>query len=122
MPNSVTTLFTPLTKGQIPQSFNNIPYRYINTWAYQDDENRYFLGTFAPVNIPPDRTDKIYIIEAGDLDRADLLSYKLYKSPRLYWIILWLNGINDPFEQLYPGMALRVPTLRRLAEFGVLEE
>lgn len=120
--DATTTLFQPLTKGEIPQSFTSTPQRFKKTWAYQDDDNRYFLGTFTPTNIPADRTDSVYIIEAGDLLRPDLIAYKLYKNPRLFWILLWLNGVNDPFEQLYAGMALRVPTLRRLGEYGVLED
>ena len=118
----VTTLLEPLSKGQIPQSVTAIPYRYRDTWAYQDTDDRYFLGTFNPITIPAHRSDHVYLVEAGDLARPDLLAYKLYQNPKLYWIILWLNGINDPFQQLYAGMALRVPTLRRLAEYGVLEE
>jgi len=115
----VKTLLEPLTKGQMPRSNRDIPRRCYKSWGYQDDNGRYFLGTFPPPNIIPHRTDRLYVVEAGDLYRPDLISYKLFKDPAFFWVILWLNGISDPFEGLYVGMTLRVPTVRRLAEFGI---
>lgn len=119
---AVKTLLTPLTRGKIPQSRRNIPERYKNTWAYKNENNQFFLGTFSPTNIPSDRTDKLYVVEPGDISRPDLIAYKFYGNPTLYWIILWLNGISDPFEGMYPGSVLRIPSLQRLAEYGVFPE
>ena len=119
----IGTLLNPLRRGELPQSSRTISQRFKRTWAFKDSEKgRYFIGTFAPVNIPEHFSDKIYIVEAGDTYRPDIISYKFYRNPNLYWIILWLNGISDPFSELYPGMALRIPTLQRLAEYGVAED
>lgn len=116
---AVKTLLTPLTRGQVPQGLAHVPKRYSNAWSYQDDKERYFLGTFAPITIPPHSSDRLYILEAGDVARPDLIAYKHYGHPSFYWVVLWLNDITDPFEEMYPGMLLRIPTRRRLAEFGV---
>lgn len=116
---AVSTLLTPLTQGQIPRGRKNVPGRYQKSWAYQDSDKRYFFGTFTPPFITPDSTDLLYAIEAGDVARPDLISYKVYKHPGYYWVILWLNNISDPFQGMYPGMVLRIPTLRRLAEYGI---
>ena len=113
------TLLTPLSQGQIPHRRRNIPGRYQKSWAYQDDEGRYFLGTFPAIKIPPHSSDSLYILEPGDIARPDIVSYKFYKTPAYYWVILWVNGINDPFEEMSPGRTIRVPSLRRLAEYGV---
>jgi len=91
----------------------------MNSYTYQDEQKRYFMGTFTPPIIPSDSTDKFYVLEAGDVGRADLISYKMYKTPGLYWVILYMNNIIDPFEDMYPGMLLRIPTLLRLATFGI---
>lgn len=113
------TLLTPLTHGQIPQAQRHTPGRYSKSWAYQDADSRYFLGTFVPVALPPHSTDTLYVLEAGHVARPDLISYMFYKTPAYYWVILWLNNISDPFEQMFAGMTLRIPTMRRLAQYGV---
>lgn len=114
-----TTLLTPLTRGQVPQSYRGIPQRYRKSWSYKDKDSVYFLGTFKPVSISPHATDILYFVEAGDIARPDLISYKFYRTTELYWVILWINGISDPFEGIFPGMLLRVPTLERLALYGI---
>ncbi|RLC67140.1 MAG: hypothetical protein DRH97_05305 [Chloroflexi bacterium] len=115
----IKTLLDPLTQGKVPQGNRSTPGRYKKSWAYQDDDGRYFLGTFPAVTIPPHSSDSIYVLEAGDVARPDLIAYKFYKSPEYYWVILWVNGISDPFEEMFAGRTIRVPALRRLMEFGV---
>lgn len=116
---AVKTLLTPLRQGQIPRQMSHIPRRHEKSWAYQDDKGRYFLGTFPTTELPPDQTDSFYVVQGSDAGRPDLISYKFYGTPAFYWVILWINGIADPFEQLYPGMMLRIPSQRRLAEFDI---
>lgn len=38
-----------------------------------------------------------YNIVGGD--RPDLIAYKLYGNPNLYWLILYLNNIYDPYHE-----------------------
>lgn len=38
-----------------------------------------------------------YNVSGGD--RPDLVAYKLYGNPNLYWLILYLNNITDPFHE-----------------------
>lgn len=115
----VKTLLDPLTRGKVPHRKKNISGRYEKAWVYKDDNNRYFLGTFPSINIPPDPTDQLYIIQAGDDARPDILSYKFYKTPALFWVILRVNDILDPFEKMYVGMLIRIPTIQRLASLGI---
>lgn len=115
----VKTLLDPLSIARVPQENQSITGRNRRSWAYQDDDEIYFLGTFPPTKIPPDASDKFYIVEANDNGRPDIIAYKMYGDPALYWIILWINDILDPFETIYPGMLLRIPQQRRLAEYGV---
>jgi len=115
----VKTLLTPLRKGQIPQRHLNIPARYRKAYAYQDENSRYFLGSFPTEVLPKDSSDQYYTLEAGDVGRPDLISYKFYGTPSFYWIILWINNIADPFEGMYPGMLLRIPTALRLSQYDI---
>ena len=84
----VKTLLTPLSLGQIPRGRQHIPGRYQPSWAYQDTEQRYFTGTFTVPEIPAHSSDLLYSLEAGDVARPDLISYKVYKHPGYYWVIL----------------------------------
>lgn len=51
--------------------------------------------------IEPDRGDiKTYHkVEHFEIGRPDLIALKHYNNPKLYWIILKLNGINYGFTQ-----------------------
>lgn len=120
MANTTRTLLTPLSQGRLPQRSRNTPARHRKSWGYQDMEGNYFLGSFPTTEIPPHPSDTLYVVEATDAGRPDLIAYKLYKDPAFYWIILWLNNISDPFEGIYPGALLRIPALTRLTTFGVL--
>ena len=113
------TLLTPLGAGQVPQAISTITGRNKRSWSYQDNNEVYFLGTFPPINVPPDASDKFYFVEANDKGRPDIIAYKMYGNPALYWVVLWINGILDPLEGIYPGMMLRLPQQQRLVSFGV---
>jgi hypothetical protein len=116
----VKTLLDPITRGdEMPQGINFISGRNRRSRVYQDPEQRYLLGTFPSIAIPPHSTDKFYVVEANDKGRPDIIAYKMYGDPAYYWIILWINGILDPLEAIYPGMLLRIPLSRRLASHGV---
>jgi|DEB0MinimDraft_10_1074344.scaffolds.fasta_scaffold02060_5 hypothetical protein len=43
--------------------------------------------------------------------RPDLTSNVFYDSPRFWWLILQVNNINDPFENMSPGDAIKIPDL-----------
>lgn len=50
-------------------------------------------------------------IPAGMEHRADLISNAVYGTPKLDWLILWFNGIKDPFQELNPGDSIRIPSV-----------
>jgi hypothetical protein len=57
--------------------------------------------------------ERLYIVKQSDLDRPDLISYSMYGNVDLWWIIMWYNGILDPFS-LEVGDRLRVPDYQNL--------
>jgi len=114
------SLLIPTAVKSLPKRGLSIPTKYRRSWSYQEKTTgRQFIGTFYPVNISPHPTDQLHTVEAGEVGRPDTISYKYYSTPELYWVILWVNGIADPFEALFPGVVLRVPTLQRIIELGV---
>ena len=114
-------LLKPYSQGQLPHKYSDITTRYSKSWGYFDPVKKtYFVGTFYPSVITPDPSDIFHTISAGEESRPDVISYMYYQTPELYWVILWVNGINDPFEQLNPGAILRIPLRTRLMSLGVL--
>lgn len=43
------------------------------------------------------------VIPPGFEHRADLIADLFYGTPTFDWIILWVNDISDPFQQLNVG-------------------
>lgn len=52
--------------------------------------------------------ERIYVVKGDDVDRPDMISFKMYGRVDLWWLIMWYNGILDPFS-LEVGDRLRVP-------------
>lgn len=48
------------------------------------------------------------VVRPEERDRIDLVAYRLYKNPLLWWRIASLNAILDP-SNLPSGTRLRVP-------------
>jgi len=92
-------------------------YRYTPFFKYDDGE--FYIGTWVPDDIPPHPTDTLYVLQEHEVGRPDILSYVFYKNPNLYWIILSVNDLADPFEDMKPGMLIRIPQLSRVLTWNV---
>jgi hypothetical protein len=113
-----TTLLTELTDNQRVKARKNTPKRYLRTVTFYD-QGEYFWGTWVPVDIPEHPTDILHVVGVDEIGRADNISYMYYKTPHLYWVILRINDIVDPFEEMYGGMILRIPQIQRVLTRGV---
>jgi len=51
-----------------------------------------------------------YRIRSSDILRPDMISYKCYGVVDFWWIILLVNGIDNPFTDLVEGDLLTVPS------------
>lgn len=54
--------------------------------------------------------EEIYVVTQRDIDRPDIISTISYNTPELWWLILFYNGINDPYS-LQVGDRLKIPTV-----------
>lgn len=54
-----------------------------------------------------------YMVNSGEEGRPELISYKVYKTVDLWWVILSYNGITD-VRFLTQGVTLRIPDLTEL--------
>lgn len=58
-----------------------------------------------------------YRVIAADLIRPDMISYKCYGTVNFWWVILLVNGIENPFIDLQEGDLLKVPSKLDIYDF-----
>lgn len=78
--------------------------------VYQDQNGMYFYNLLQTVVFPTDLPDNLfesYAIRFGDT--WPYISYKKYKTPNLWWVILLANNIQDPTKPLVHGNVIRIP-------------
>jgi len=51
------------------------------------------------------------VIPPGYEHRADLIADLFYGSAAMDWLILWVNNIADPFQQLNVGDRIKIVDL-----------
>lgn len=108
---SVTTYteknFFELT-GTEKSSFSFL--RLFNTLLDNDRETK-FLNIFRSYIINDISLRDISFFETYEVSNGeywDNVSYNLYETPYLWWIIALLNNISNPFEELEDGDQLKV--------------
>ncbi len=62
-----------------------------------------------------DVDERVYVVAEKDINRTDLISYAMYGTVDLWWMILYHNGIADPFS-LQPGDRIRIPAKQRVLD------
>lgn len=99
--------------------------RYINTKVKTDDfvaPGRVRYERWRPPDIDMTEYD-IYTVGQSDLNRPDLIAHKMYGDVSLWWVIMYVNNIFDPFRDLCPGMVLKVPPMEAvIASFAEVTE
>jgi len=50
-------------------------------------------------------------VPAGFEHRPDLISNVFYGSPKNWWLLMYVNGINDPFEGFNANDRILIPKL-----------
>jgi len=60
-----------------------------------------------------------YTIQVADLMRPDLISVKTLGSTGYWWIIMKLNNIDDPLNDLVVGDPLQIPAMSDIEDFYI---
>ena len=74
----------------------------------EKDSSVVFLQPFEIDGI--EATDQDIEYTVASTDRIDLLAYRFYGDPRLWWVIAYRNGMDLPAVQLYEGRKIIVPS------------
>lgn len=60
---------------------------------------------------------KIIRLQEANAYAPELLSYLEYGTHEYWWIICYLNKIQDPINELEPGLQIAIPFLSDIEEF-----
>lgn len=105
-------------QNEIPDLPRLADERYENIFKiYQDDDDRYYYNLLETINFPenlPDGYFTSYVVRPGDT--FPFISYKLYKTINVWWVICLVNQINNPTLPLEAGTVLKVPALNIIRE------
>jgi hypothetical protein len=85
----------------------------------QDDDENKFMNIFRSYVVDEATlNDMLYFdtYEATHDEFFDGISYKLYGTVGLWWVICLANTIANPFEELEPGQNLKVLSSRFLSQ------
>ena len=107
----------------VQNDINSLPalesFRYENIFnVYQNDNNDYFYNILAKVNFPDDIEQAYYSTYTVPVNNMPwtLVSYNLYGTTLLWWVICSLNKIQNPVQFPIAGTQLKylTPTYARL--------
>ena len=95
---------------------NNSRYKHIDELLLKD--GKLIKHTLGPVDLsiyPYDGVD-IYTVTEADENRIDIIATKLYGAAYLYWILCYINNIDDPLN-VQTGRILLAPKISGLRQF-----
>ena len=77
--------------------------------VYLDDDNKFFYNILETVDFPenlPDGLFSTYTVEPGDT--LPFISYKVFGTIFLWWVICIVNKIDNPVQPLKTGTVLKI--------------
>lgn len=93
------------------QSLNNSSQLKLFSVVNELSSNTKYLNIFRSyiLNRSNLNNDSFYnLYEVDNDDWLDTISFRVYQTPNLWWVIAIVNNISNPFEELYPGKILRI--------------
>ncbi len=101
----------------VPYSINSTSrYKHIDELKLIDSKK--IKATLGPIDLnvyPYDGTTE-YVVTSADENRIDIISYKIYGTSSLYWVLCYMNLIEDPLN-IPVGTVLFVPSISSLKRF-----
>lgn len=123
----MTTNIPALSSG--PYKQNNLTelieldtFRYENLFnVYQNENQQYFYNLLAKVNFPEEISEEYYTTYTvgSDLIPYTLISYKVYNTISLWWLICAVNRITNPVD--FPAANTQLKILKTQYVRNVLQ-
>lgn len=87
--------------------------RYRRTRVFSDEEilpdGRPFFGTWRSPEIVLRRPPSFRVLQADEITRPDLLAFRTYGNPNLFWAIAVTNNIMLPMRDMRVGQNVVIP-------------
>jgi hypothetical protein len=78
--------------------------------VYREENGLYYYNLIQTVVFPSNLPKGLFsVYEIGHGDSWPYISYKVYNTPNLWWIILLANQIDNPTNNPVPGSLLKIP-------------
>jgi len=84
---------------------------------YQNPDGTYFYNLLQTIVFPPNLPSNLftyYTIVYGDT--WPFISYKVFKTPNLWWLIMIANNLHNPIKKLINGNILKIPIVSVVRE------
>lgn len=86
--------------------------RYRNTRLYEDkDLGQTYFGVWRAPEIIETLPITIHIVKIEELHRPDLIAYRVYGNPTLFWVIAIRNNLLLPLRDMKTGLSLSCPNI-----------
>jgi hypothetical protein len=76
--------------------------------------NKAALEWWERASFSADGSDQIYVVEDRYAGRLDLIAALFLEDSKLWWVVAQYNAILDPYNEIFPGRKLRIPTKSRV--------
>ena len=93
---------------------NFYPKVIINTVTLNEFGNGYY-NRFFEIKRPL----SYYTVKQEDIQRPDLLSYKIYGTTDYWWLLMRYNQIFDIWNDLFSGKTLSIPDVLDYEDFFI---
>ena len=104
--NNVNTL-PNLTQDRYENIFN----------VYNDDNGYYYYNLLQSVVLPQNLPESFFIsYTTVPGDTLPFISYKLFNTINLWWIICIANNITNPIDPIDSGLLLKIPNTNIVRE------
>ena len=99
--------------GKYQQDIDTLPdlgdYKYENIFRLYKDGSQYFYNILKNVTMPDILSQKYYYTYRVDRSLPyTALSYMMYKTIDLWWLICIVNKIDDPTSFITPGTNIKI--------------
>ncbi len=89
----------------------------------KNDKSEYYLNIFKNFTMPDyiknnDNLFDIYVVDNDDW--WDNISAHFYDESTLWWLICYSNDVKNPFEEIYPGMILKI--YKKIYYYEIIQE
>lgn len=94
-------------------SYQLAPQNYENIFSvYTDEDNYYYYNLLRVINFPQDLDTSYYSTYTTITnDTWPTISWKFYKTVKLWWVICSVNQIINPIDQPVAGTSLKILNL-----------